>query len=138
MIEDVDGLGVILVDHGSKFQAANDMLVDVAREFQVATGVSIVEIAHMELAEPTLEQAYVRCVNRGATRIAVQPYFLAPGRHSTADIPRMTAKAAQRFPDIPCHIAEPLGVDRRIAEIMAGRIAEAIKRPQSPGGESTS
>ena len=128
MIENVDALGVILVDHGSRYQAANDMLADVADEFREATGVSIVEVAHMELAEPTLEQAFARCVARGAKRIVVQPYFLAPGRHSTTDIPAMIATIAPWYPGLSYCIAEPLGVDRHIADILARRISEAIVR----------
>ena len=133
MIDDVEGLGVILVAHGSKYQAANDMLIDVAREFQAATGVAIVEIAHMELAEPTLAQAYARSVARGAKRIVIQPYFLAPGRHSTTDIPRMTRDAAAPFPEVAYFVADPLGVDRRIADIMAARIREALEQRNAPG-----
>lgn len=134
MIENVDTLGVILVDHGSTYQAANDMLADVANEFREATGVSIVEVAHMELAEPTLEQAFARCVARGAKRIVVQPYFLAPGRHSTTDIPAMAAAAAPSYPGLSYCVAEPLGVDRIIADIMARRISEALAR-QTPDAD---
>ncbi len=131
MIENVEGLGVILVDHGSKFPAANAMLVDVAADFRAATGVPVVEVAHMEITEPTLAQAFARCVERGAKRVVVMPYFLAPGRHSTSDIPRMTAEAAAQFPDVSYRVAQPLGVDRRISEIMAGRIAEALAQKES-------
>ena len=49
----------------------------------------IVHFAHMELAAPTLEQAFDACVSDGAREIVVHPYFLAPGRHSTDDIPRL-------------------------------------------------
>ncbi len=128
MFENVKGLGIILVDHGSRYPASNDMLVDVAKDFQAATGISIVEVSHMEIVEPTLGDAFARCVERGATRIVIQPYFLAPGRHSTSDIPSMTEVVAARFPDVPYCVAEPLGVDRRISEIMAVRIVEAMAR----------
>ena len=49
-----------------------------------STGVQIVEAAHMELAPPTLSDAFAACVKQGATHVAIHPYFLAPGRHSTA------------------------------------------------------
>ncbi|GMV95534.1 MAG: hypothetical protein AMXMBFR82_53120 [Candidatus Hydrogenedentota bacterium] len=126
MIENVEGLGVILVDHGSKFPAANEMLIDVAADFSVATGITIVEPAHMEIAEPTLAQAFARCVEKGAQRVVVVPYFLAPGRHSTSDIPRMSAEAAEPFPNVSYTVAQPLGVDRRISEIMAGHVSQAL------------
>jgi sirohydrochlorin ferrochelatase len=34
-----------------------------------------------ELAEPTIKEAFGKCVEQGASRIIVSPYFLSPGRH---------------------------------------------------------
>ena len=34
-----------------------------------------------ELAEPTIKEAFGKCVQQGASRIIVSPYFLSPGRH---------------------------------------------------------
>ncbi len=117
--------GVILVDHGSELSAANDMLVEIARMFSEATGVTIVEPAHMDLAEPTLAQAFASCVARGATQIVVHPYFLSPGRHSMKDIPLLSAEAAKNFPDVPYCVSEPLGVDNRLVDVVLTRVLEA-------------
>src|SRR4051794_10207085 len=89
-------VGLVIVDHGSKKAAANDMLLDVAAMFKRVSGTPIVEPAHMELAEPTIAQAFDKCVAQGATFVIVHPYFLSPGRHSTTDIPILTAQAATR------------------------------------------
>lgn len=119
-------IGVILVDHGSKRDEANAMLDEVARRFQEATGAAIVEPAHMELAEPTIAEAFARCVDRGAREVVIHPYFLSPGRHSTTDIPRMAAEAAAAFPDVAYSVTEPLGVDPRMNDIILRRIREAL------------
>lgn len=124
--------GVILVDHGSVLAAANEMLEDVARLFAETAGYSIVEPAHMELAEPTVAQAFARCVERGAERIVVHPYFLSPGRHSTTDIPRLAAEAARPFPHVPYCVTEPLGLDPRMPAIIQRRIEEALDRMPAP------
>ncbi len=65
--------GVLVVDHGSKRPAANAMLVEMCRIYAEATGAAIVEPAHMELAEPTIAQAFERCVARGARAVVVLP-----------------------------------------------------------------
>mgnify|MGYP002636059206 CR=1 FL=1 len=117
-------LGVILIDHGSRQSAANQMLLDVVKVFKKTTDTTIVEPAHMELASPTLDEAFAACVKQGATEIVIHPYFLAPGRHSTQDIPRMAAQVAQRFPQTPYRVTDPLGVDSRIAEVILLRIQE--------------
>ncbi len=46
----------------------------------------------MELASPSLEDAFSVCVSSGAEEIVVHPYFLAPGRHSKTDVLDITAK----------------------------------------------
>jgi hypothetical protein len=50
-----------------------------------------------------------RCVEAGATRVVVAPYFLSKGRHIQDDIPALVAEAQQQFPGITCTIAEPIG-----------------------------
>jgi sirohydrochlorin ferrochelatase len=118
--------GLILVDHGSKRAAANDMLLDVAAMFKRVSGENIVEPAHMELAEPSIEAAFDACVRQGATLVVVHPYFLSPGRHSTTDIPRLVAEAAAKHPGVRYHVTQPLGLDERIAQIIMQRIGHCV------------
>src|SRR5438552_1077183 len=120
-------VGLIVVDHGSKKPAANDLLLDVAAMFKRVSGTKIVEPAHMELAEPSIEQAFDRCVAQGATMVVVHPYFLAPRRHSTTDIPRMTADAAAKHPGVRFHVTQPLGLDEKIVQLMLQRIDHCLK-----------
>ena len=119
-------LGVIVVDHGSKISAANDLLLEVVALFKRVSGGAIVEPAHMELAEPAIGEAFDRCVAQGATLVVVHPYFLAPGRHSTTDIPRMTAEAAAGHPGVRYHVTQPLGLDEKIAALMVQRIEHCL------------
>jgi sirohydrochlorin ferrochelatase len=119
-------LGIILVDHGSKRVEANQLLEDVAQLFRGTTGARIVEIAHMELTEPTIAQAFARCAAQGAKRVVVHPYFLAPGRHSTSDIPRLVADAAAVCPGVAYTVTAPLGLDPRMTDIIRDRIALAM------------
>ena len=65
-MKDVDKqLGIILVDHGSRREESNLLLLDVVRDFAANSGYEIVEPAHMELAEPSIATAFARCVERG-------------------------------------------------------------------------
>lgn len=49
--------GIVIVDHGSRRKASNDMLLEFCALYQQITNHSIVEPAHMEIAEPTIAQA---------------------------------------------------------------------------------
>ena len=97
------------------------MLVDVAALVKRLSGLDCVHFAHMELAEPTIEQGFETCVREGATAVVVHPYFLSPGRHSTSDIPRMVAEAAKAFPGIQYSVTKPLGLHAKICEVVLER-----------------
>jgi sirohydrochlorin ferrochelatase len=130
---DGDRLGVILVDHGSRREASNAMLLDVVREFEHATGFTIVEPAHMELAEPSIDTAFAKCVERGARKIVVFPYFLLPGRHWNEDIPRLAAAAAARHPGVCYLVTAPFGLHPLMAEIMRQRIEHCLAHTDGHG-----
>jgi sirohydrochlorin ferrochelatase len=128
-------IALVLVDHGSRFPAANDMLADVAKLVQERSGLERVYHAHMELAEPSIRQAFEAAVRDGATTVLYHPYFLSPGRHSMSDIPRMVAEAAQDFPGVAYCVTEPLGLHPKIGEVVLER-AGLRAAPQEPmGGE---
>ncbi|MEI8197333.1 MAG: CbiX/SirB N-terminal domain-containing protein, partial [Phycisphaerae bacterium] len=59
-----------------------------------------------------------------AKLVVVHPYFLAPGRHSTTDIPRLTAAAAEKHPGIRYHVTAPLGLDEKITQVIEQRVLE--------------
>ena len=56
---------------------------------------TIIEPAHMEMAEPSIKTAFINCVEKGATRIVCHPYFLSRGRHVREDMPELVARAAE-------------------------------------------
>lgn len=119
-------VGLIVVDHGSRRDESNRLLLDVVNQFVEATGAAIVEPAHMELAEPSIATAFGRCVARGAKTVVVFPYFLLPGRHWDEDIPRLTAAAARKHPGIQFLVTAPFGLHPLMAEVMRQRIEHCL------------
>ena len=120
-------LGVIVVDHGSRRQASNRWLERIARELGEVTGWSLVEPAHMELAEPSIATAFARCVERGARRVVVLPYFLLPGRHWHEDIPRLVAEAAAGFPGVAYRVVAPLGIHPQMQQVMEATVLGCLR-----------
>jgi len=113
---------ILIVDHGSRLAEANDMLVAVADMIKASSAEDIVHYAHMEIAEPTIEQGFDACVRDGAEEVIVSQYFLSPGRHSTQDIPRLVSEAASRHPGILYRVSEPLGLHPKMAEVVLARV----------------
>jgi sirohydrochlorin ferrochelatase len=114
--------GILIVDHGSRLSDANDMLREMADLIQTMAGSDVVvRYAHMELAEPDINQGFAECVRAGATDVTVFPYMLSPGRHSTADIPRMVAAAARAFPHVSFKVTPAFGLHEKLAEVVLER-----------------
>ena len=118
-------LAVVIVDHGSRRPEANDALLELVARFAQAFDFDIVEPAHMEIASPTIADAFDRAVSRGATEIIVHPYFLLPGRHWHEDIPELCARAAVRHTGLRWQVTEPLGLSSKILDVIAERVGAA-------------
>jgi sirohydrochlorin ferrochelatase len=114
---------IIIVDHGSRLSESNQMLEEVVRQFsqRFSGKYDIVEPAHMEMAQPSIADAYAASVARGAGRVVVCPFFLGPGKHWSEDIPRLTADAAAAFPQTEFVVAQTLGVDNLILDLLDKR-----------------
>ena len=113
---------LLIVDHGSRREEANQMLHGVGDILRRARSDIIVHIAHMELAEPTIRQGIDACgVREGASEIIVHPYMLSPGRHAMEDIPRMATEAGAAYPDVHIRVTEPLGLHEKLCEVILQR-----------------
>lgn len=117
--------GIIVVDHGSRRDESNRLLPYVVADLKKQTGWEIVEPAHMELAEPSIDAAFERCVAQGAKRVIVHPYFLGPGRHWSEDIPQLTAAAAAKHPGVEFSVTKPLGPHPLLLKVIQERVEES-------------
>uniref|UniRef100_A0A061R717 Sirohydrochlorin ferrochelatase n=1 Tax=Tetraselmis sp. GSL018 TaxID=582737 RepID=A0A061R717_9CHLO len=119
-------VAVVIVDHGSKKEESNKMLYEFAEIFRNCTQHKIVECAHMEIAQPGIKQAVKACAEQGAKTVVIAPYFLSRGRHIQKDIPELVREAQLEFSDLECIIADPIGVDPLLAELIEKRVQLAV------------
>ena len=125
---------ILLIDHGSRRDAANEMMNCMANLVQAMAGPDVVvRYAHMELAEPSIEAGVRQCVEAGASELIVFPYMLSPGKHSTGDIPRMVTAAAAAYPTLEFRVTSAFGVHEKLAELILGRAGLPVARPLSAG-----
>jgi len=113
------------------------MLDDFVRMFKERTCYNIVEPAHMELAEPSIKEAFGKCVQQGASRIIVSPYFLSPGRHWNKDIPSLASEASKEHSNVPYIITAPLGLHELMVDIMNDRIKYCLRHVAGDVDECT-
>jgi len=134
-MHDPQHTGIVIVDHGSKRAESNQMLEQFVDMFRAQTRFAIVEPAHMELAEPSIATAFGRCVQRGAERVVVAPYFLAPGKHWHKDIPHLTAEAAADHPGVDYMVTAPIGLHPLMCELINRRIDHCLSHAAGQADE---
>ena len=96
-------IGILLIDHGSKRQASNDHIHNIAQLYEnrlqrggstSKTTTTIVRAAHMEISKPNIEESLRSIIaDDEVTQVVCVPYFLSPGRHATEDVPNLIEEA---------------------------------------------
>lgn len=119
---------ILIMAHGSRIAEANDAAREVAKMVKDITGFDIVEVSFRELHEPNIQSGIDICVVKGAERILLMPYFLFLGAHVLHDLPEEIEEAKKRYPGLIMEMGAHLGIHRKLAEIEAERINEAVER----------
>ena len=130
MLEDRTAL--LLIAHGSRQPEANADLSRLAAELRRAGRFAYVEPAYLELAAPDIDAGATNCVEQGAGRVILLPYFLSAGVHVRRDLAAACTRLAARHPAVAFMLAEPLGPHPLLAEIVLQRAAEAGPKSSSP------
>ena len=87
--------GYILLSHGSKVKESNEASAIVLAKLR--ENIKHVELAFLELAEPTFEDAVKKLKEAGVLSIKVLPLFLAPGKHVREDVPTLRNEFSKKY-----------------------------------------
>lgn len=126
---------LLIIAHGSRNELANrevrDMSEEVARKGP--EHIDLVRSAFLELAEPDIPGGIRECIEAGADRVFVFPYFLNTGVHVAKDIPAIIDEARERHPEctfllLP-HVGAPL---KGMSELIVSMLPES-EAPESDG-----
>ena len=99
----------ILFGHGardSRWREPFDQLIQLWRDQQPQT---LVELAFLEMMQPSLEAAVESLVQKGAKDIVVIPVFFGQGGHLRNDFPVLLEQCRQRFPAIQLSATPAVG-----------------------------
>ncbi|WP_417395743.1 sirohydrochlorin chelatase [Gimesia chilikensis] len=116
---------VLLIAHGSRRAAANQDLVQLAEMLRERSVFPIIEIAYLELAEPTIPEGAERCVAAGADEVLMLPYFLSAGVHVQNDLEEHRSEFTTKFPGTGFKLCGHLGLHPLMLEIVLARLREA-------------
>ena len=115
---------ILLIAHGSRHSPANDDLHQLVERVAATGKYPIVEPAFLELAEPDIPSGGDRCVERGAARVLMVPYFLSEGIHLTRDLSAARDELQRRHPGVEFRLGPPLGPDPLLDRLVKDRIRQ--------------
>ena len=78
----------------------------------------------LEFIEPHPEQAVRLLSEQGVGNVVVMPYLLGNGKHATLEMDEMLDEVRARLPQVQLHLADGLGADARIADLVVERISD--------------
>jgi sirohydrochlorin cobaltochelatase len=116
---------LLLFSHGSLLCGAGETLRGHAERLRASGAWCAVETGYLNYSEPMFEDAVELCVDAGARRVIVVPYFLVAGKFVTTDLPPRVAAARAAHPGVGFALAEPLGYDDSLVDALIELAADA-------------
>ena len=120
--------GIVLFGHGSRNADWAAPFEAIRREIAQQQPEAVVELAFLELMQPTLPDAITSLVTRGVGKVAVIPVFISAGSHVREDLPVLVEEAQLRNPSLQIDVAEPLGDAPAMLQAMARYALSAVSK----------
>lgn len=117
---------IILFGHGardSRWREPFDRLASLWREQHSATAV---ELAFLEMMQPSLEEAVASLVSKGASQITIVPVFFGQGGHLRNDFPVLLADCQKKFPGVTLGATLAVGEDLAVLQAIVDFGARAL------------
>ena len=80
--------------------------------------IPLVQAGFLELATPSIPEGIENCIDAGATRVTVLPYFLNSGRHVVEDVPGIVESARKKHPGVDILVAPHLGASSMMVDLL--------------------
>ncbi|MCE2499997.1 MAG: hypothetical protein J4G13_03940 [Dehalococcoidia bacterium] len=158
-----NGWGVVLLCHGSQRGASRDEcscawsadgprfpawclgcpntpvgLREAARRLSesLSDDAEQVIVSCLEFLPPHPPEAVSILAEAGLNRVIIAPYLLGNGKHATLEMEEVLEDIAAQAPGVEVRLADGLGADLRIADLVRDRIAalpDAVRHPEGGG-----
>lgn len=118
---------IVIVSHGSMKKDSNNLekISDLlAKKLKIKR--ENLKHAYLQHASPSIEDTIRQCLDEGAKKIIVFPFFLSSGKHVVHDIPSILSKFNKQNADYEIVYTSPLGIHDKLVEIIVDRINESL------------
>lgn len=110
---------LLFICHGSRIKASSEEALRFIDECRpLLSGIPIVEHCFLELSAPNIAEGFKKCIEQGATHVAVLPFLLLTAAHYKHDIPAELSEIQAVYPELQITYGEPIGVSNSMSELL--------------------
>lgn len=120
--------GIVLFGHGSRNSDWAVPFEAIRREIAQQQPDTPVELAFLELMQPTLPEAVASLAALGVVKVAVVPVFISTGSHVREDLPKLVSEALTLSPGLDITVAAPLGEAPAMLQAMAQYALSSVSK----------
>ena len=117
---------IVLFGHGARDARWREPFDRLASLWKAQHPNTLVELAFLELMEPSLEQAIASLVGAVATEVVVVPVFFGQGGHLRNDFPVLLSACQKKFPGVTLSATPAVGEDIAVLQAIIDFGARAL------------
>ena len=117
--------------HGSRSADWRAPFEQLARDYGQRFPGARARLAFLEMMSPDLPQVLAEEAAAGTRQVRIVPLFLAPGAHTSRDLPALVAEARRQWPQLA------IAVEPTLLESAALRAADCASRSRRRPGASS-
>lgn len=117
---------IVLFGHGARDVRWREPFDRLAALWKAQHPNVLVELAFLELMQPSLEEAIGSLVAAGATEVAVVPVFFGQGGHLRNDFPVLLSACQEKFPQMILSATPAVGEDEAVLQAIIDFSARAL------------
>jgi sirohydrochlorin cobaltochelatase len=117
---------IILFGHGARDARWREPFDRLAALWQAQHPSTPVELAFLEMMQPSLEEAVTALSAKGATKLSVVPVFFGQGGHLRNDFPVLLEECRGKFPNIQLSATPAVGEDLAVLQAIVDFGARVI------------
>jgi sirohydrochlorin cobaltochelatase len=105
---------IVLFGHGARDIRWREPFDRLAALWKVQHPNTLVELAFLELMQPSFEEAIGSLVAAGANEVVVVPLFFGQGGHLRNDFPVLLSACREKFPEVTLSATPAVGEDEAV------------------------
>ena len=117
---------IILFGHGARDARWREPFDRLASLWSTQHPDTAVELAFLEMMQPSLEQAVTSLSATGATEIVVVPVFFGQGGHLRNDFPVLLESCQKQFPNLHLSATPAVGEDLAVLQAIVDFSTRAL------------